>query len=455
MAANYSYDKLATNQESQDISEVMLRPLSFPTHTSYSSVDQRNVTDFASVKSFSTFSSSTGSSSIGKLKSLGNRIRRKPLPRYLNGSIRRHPAAEIEPTRVGRGVWKDQLLVDRSLRTMAATMTAFAIAMIILIATYATHFNGRPNPNTTSVGGDNTRSCKDVTKTNTALLLLINVCATMVLGMSNTYQQLVTSLKISDLKFVLSKFGDSRVGTNSPFSINHKQSGKKRAWCAWLLLILTSMPVHFLANSLIGPSFIQQLPDVIEFKEVANATSQKLVASFLGNEERIRDEMSFPCWSAFRTGTPHYPKSTDIFNSNGGIFGSSQNQFGTTWKRMQIHYASGNCSQHARTATDVPALEGKVVRSRYYTTQYAEGNCFMGDSIYCTLHDPQPAECRLNVRMSAAFILVSCLVIKAAYMCAVNLLARGKLKTHCLTFGDVIVASASHTELRVQGYEML
>lgn len=57
--------------------------------------------------------------------------------------------------------------------------------------------------------------------------------------------------------------------------------------------------------------------------------------------------------------------------------------------------------------------------------------------------------------MSAAFILVSALVIKAAYMCAVNLLARGKLKTHCLTFGDVIVASASNAELRVQGYELL
>ncbi|KAF2820593.1 hypothetical protein CC86DRAFT_304725 [Ophiobolus disseminans] len=36
-------------------------------------------------------------------------------------------------------------------------------------------------------------------------------------------------------------------------------------------------------------------------------------------------------------------------------------------------------------------------------------------------------------------------------MCVVNLLARGKLKQHCLTFGDVIIASASNPELRVQG----
>jgi hypothetical protein len=53
--------------------------------------------------------------------------------------------------------------------------------------------------------------------------------------------------------------------------------------------------------------------------------------------------------------------------------------------------------------------------------------------------------------MSAAFILGTCLLIKAVYMCTINLLARCKPKTQCLTFGDMIVASASHTELRVQG----
>jgi hypothetical protein len=43
------------------------------------------------------------------------------------------------------------------------------------------------------------------------------------------------------------------------------------------------------------------------------------------------------------------------------------------------------------------------------------------------------------------------LVLKAGYMIAVNLLTRGKLKQHCLTFGDVLIASASHPEIRVQG----
>ena len=70
----------------------------------------------------------------------------------------------------------------------------------------------------------------------------------MILGISNTYQQLVTSLKISDIKWVLQKFGDSRVGTNSPFSINRKREGKVSSWLAWLLLICTSMVRLFLLH---------------------------------------------------------------------------------------------------------------------------------------------------------------------------------------------------------------
>lgn len=75
----------------------------------------------------------------------------------------------------------------------------------------------------------------------------------------------------------------------------------------------------------------------------------------------------------------------------------------------------------------------------------------MGTHVNCLLLDPEPAKCRLNVRMQAAFILAGCLLVKAIYMAAVNLLARGKLKRQLLTFGDVIVASATNPELRVQG----
>jgi len=44
------------------------------------------------------------------------------------------------------------MLVDRSLRSMAALKAVFAIAMIIIIAVYARDFSSRANKNSTSVG---------------------------------------------------------------------------------------------------------------------------------------------------------------------------------------------------------------------------------------------------------------------------------------------------------------
>jgi hypothetical protein len=481
MTGDYSYDRLTVGHESEnkaDVNEVLDEPNStsspWSSHLARRPLPVYNLDEkpnMISVNSFDTFESSKSSTSSGsnfeKLKNLGQRIRRKPLPRYLRGSVRVHPAAEVEPIRVGGGVWKDQLLIDRSLRGMAALMTLLAVGIIILIALYAKRFRDRSNPNTTSVGGD-VRSCKDVTRTNTAMLLLINICATMILGMSNTYQQLVTSIKITDLKHVLSKFGDSRVGTNSPFSINHKQHGKKRSWAAWGFLVLTSMPIHFLgssplstdyskanmsnaANSLIGPSFIQGLPSQVEFDSGVNMTAIKNGGSYYVGDT-LRGSMSFVCWSALRTGKPHFPASTAVLDASRDIYGSDSGGFGKTWSTIRVHYDM-NCTDYAQTATDVSALENSwFAEEQTHFKVYREGNCEMGQSVYCSLHDEQPAVCRLNVRMSAAFVLAACLVLKALYMLSVNICARGKLKSHCLTFGDVVVASASDPDLRVQGY---
>lgn len=56
---------------------------------------------------------------------------------------------------------------------------------------------------------------------------------------------------------------------------------------------------------------------------------------------------------------------------------------------------------------------------------YVADGCVLGRDVACTVHEPGPAKCCLNVRISSAFTLMACLVIKAIYMCAVNLLARG------------------------------
>jgi|SRR5690242_11234129 len=207
------------------------------------------------------------------------------------------------------------------------------------------------------------------------------------------------------------------------------------------------------ANSLIGPSFVQSPPSEISFHDVANMTEVFRGAdSMFYTQKSLTDPSSFICWSALRTGKPHFPQSTYVLKATNDVYGANDGKFGRSWDTMQVHY-SKECTRYINTTTDITLLENSYVYNTSISNKliYREGGCTMGRNIYCTLHDEGPGVCRLNVRMSAAFILAACLVLKAGYMLSVNLVARGKLKSHCLTFGDVIVASASDPELRIQG----
>ena len=476
MPTNYSYDQLPALRETQDIAEYVdmawsserdaasdLGSTPRPPSNSYTFSNRRDTIDGSSLKSFSTeetlktsSSEETSSSTRSGLrnlkdgwsKGLVSRVRRKPLPESTRGSIRKHPAAEIEPTRVSRGVWKDQLLVDRSLRSMSVLTTAFAIAMIVVIATNAKSFGARVNKFTSSVGGE-TQDCKTITQINTGVLFLVNVGATMVLGMSNTYQQIVTSLQAGDLEFMLRKFGDSRVGTNSPWNINHKKKGKVKAWAAWLLLVFTSLPIHFLANSLIGPSYIIEPPSNITWTEVPYKNVTQVEQPTVQGDRQIMNPGSFVCWSAFRTGKASFPHAT--FAMLPDLDYSQKN--GLMYDEISITYSKDNCSGLAGTwDQDAASLEGSYHRSSGYGgVVYFQDGCENFDGVICRVSGQKPARCRLNVRMNAAFVLAAALSIKAIYMITMNFMARGHIKRQLLTFGDVLVASASHPELRVQG----
>ena len=64
------------------------------------------------------------------------------------------------------GWWNQQMLVDRSLRSMAALTAFFAIIMISLCCTYMSDFMNRSNLHSTSVGSTNPKSCRSVENTN-------------------------------------------------------------------------------------------------------------------------------------------------------------------------------------------------------------------------------------------------------------------------------------------------
>ncbi|KAL8763620.1 MAG: hypothetical protein Q9184_000620 [Pyrenodesmia sp. 2 TL-2023] len=225
---------------------------------------------------------------------------------------------------------------------------------------------------------------------NVMIHLVINIAATMILGMSNTYQQLITSLSTSELKWVLSKHEDSRVGTNSPFNINHKRGGRLQAWLQWLLLIATSLPVHFLANSVIGPSIYYSTPNNITYHRVEDLGGDQRgsYSSSLRNGLLEYEEYGDrACWLAFRTGV------YTLSQSRAGEYYDDPRHELYLWsyEAVAVNYTQP-CDDYAKKSTV------QKMRDKEFNTD----------------------------------------------------LARKKIKTQCLTFGDVIAASAMDSELQVR-----
>jgi len=145
--------------------------------------------------------------------------------------------------------------------------------------------------------------------------------------------------------------------------------------------------------------------------------------------------------------------TTSLSEDSDGVYGFDASSLGIFYTRLVVHYEKENCTQYANQTTDVSHVETELAEDIYGYLQFGIGDCHMRTGVICSIDkdDVKASQCRLSIRMQAAFILAGCLVIKAIYMIMVNLKARGKVKTHCLTFGDVVVASASDPELRVRG----
>lgn len=68
------------------------------------------------------------------------------------------------------GWWKQQMLVDRSIRSMAALTTLFAIIMLVICAINLPRFLKRSNIHSTSVGPNVGQSCAGVERQNVVRL---------------------------------------------------------------------------------------------------------------------------------------------------------------------------------------------------------------------------------------------------------------------------------------------
>jgi hypothetical protein len=148
------------------------------------------------------------------------------------------------------------------------------------------------------------------------------------------------------------------------------------------------------------------------------------------------------CWAAFRSGEYHFPGDKDDME-----FTSSFEET-ITYSTLNITYLESNCTKYMKKASPDEDFSKELPPDTL--TSRGIGNCILGTGVSCQLLDPQGPRCRLNVRYQAAIILTGCLTIKALYMVFVNLRARNKAKKSCLTFGDVVVASALDPNLQVR-----
>ena len=166
-----------------------------------------------------------------------------------------------------------------------------------------------------------------------------------------------------------------------------------------------------------------------------------------GNDYHQQLTYDSACWTALRTGQYVLPQNMNSMDKtyNVDVLGNS-----TTYASVEVKYTT-NCTQYVNTTTSIDtALKEFNGTGPYFDVIYQTGGCILGTNVVCLIQDPQEKQCRMNVRMQAAFILAGCLFIKAFYMIALNYRARFRTKEHCLTFGDVIVASVLDPDLKIK-----
>lgn len=183
---------------------------------------------------------------------------------------------------------------------------------------------------------------------------------------------------------------------------------------------LPNQPVHFLANSIIGPSLLIIPPQNVHY----NITSGEVR---YGIRQGITYNDQFGCWTAFRTGSYHYSRDRGSF----GDRGEPSDMFSSVTVTL-----NSTCAAYRNATTDIA-----LVTKEFYIDRDTVGTC-TGASVRCEFEDFKEINCRLNFRMQAGLMLAGCLLIKAVFMILFNLRGRRAAKSHCLTFGDVLAAAS-------------
>jgi len=109
--------------------------------------------------------------------------------------------------------------------------------------------------------------CSSLEKIKTTVHLLLNILGTLTLGTSNFLQQLCTSPTTSDVYEYLPK-RDIKFGANMPSELFSRRGWWRK--CIWVLLILTSVPIHLALNGILASDTV---PVSTPYTELGNSQS--------------------------------------------------------------------------------------------------------------------------------------------------------------------------------------
>ncbi|KAK8164177.1 hypothetical protein IWX90DRAFT_514713 [Phyllosticta citrichinensis] len=188
-------------------------------------------------------------------------------------------------------------------------------------------------------------------------------------------------------------------------------------------------------------------------------------------------------WAAFRTGAKYYSDyGYQDFYGSGSVDVSYAGNCGSlnqtaldvepnpyretgdscfhTWVG-RVRYDENACGALFGTLNDFEKARSELYTSAYTHYMYApdtidcsgipiKDRCTGSDFGWANEWGTSCGTHKLVVRLLAAVILAACISAKALYMVVTNLRSQSKVNSHCLTFGDVVVAAVLE-DIRIPG----
>ncbi len=129
--------------------------------------------------------------------------------------------------------------------------------------------------------------------------------------------------------------------------------------------------------------------------------------------------------------------------------------FDLTTASVNITYLTPQCLQYVNITT-LSNFYSNLYRNEIIQEEtssmrlFRVEDCQLSRDVICKMCNSAPGECRLDIRMFAAITLAVFLTIKTTCMIILNVKSRRKIKISCLTFDDVIAASALDIDLQIR-----